>query len=184
MCEGTKDCTGPTSTNPVIPPTSTPPPNLSCNCDSIDVIGNLSPGQTVTFTAKAKVNDYTNNQAKVKDMIFYVETGGIQVANSGNLAASGPETIGNNLYYTSSWNFKIPETGNGTVSYRVYYNWVCDQRISHNIPANRDMNNSNVGRVAGLMIAQGSRTIQFESYNPNTSLQKSCQELTFNVVYP
>lgn len=138
--------TGATNT-PIPPPSATsippssPAPTLpaSCNCETIDIEGNVTKGQTVTITTYAKVEDPDKNNAKVLTMIYYVDRIDDN-QNSKNIDRSDPigaifkeRTTDKNgktidRYYTK-WKWTIPVTSEET-EYKVWVKINCGYKTS------------------------------------------------------
>ena len=84
----------------------------------------------MTFNTYAKVEDPANNDAQVLNMVYHVVQNGIEIANSGYIAASQPERTtdqqGKTIdRYSTEWQYTIPSTDGGNVEYQVYANINC-----------------------------------------------------------
>ena len=112
-------------------PTPTPILPVSCNCYDMDYTGNLSPGEVVTFIAKAKVADAEHNNTEVDNVVFHVERNGVEIARSGNVSTSKPPTReGSDDIYTASWIYRIPFEGFNSVNYKVYIDINCQVKVA------------------------------------------------------
>ena len=109
----------------------------SCNCDGFEYTGEIAPGNTVTFTTFAKVEDPDANGAEVRNVVFHVEKKGVEIGNSGEVAVTSPErtTDANSAVidrYSANWDYTLPDsTGTGgTDTYRVYAKITCGYKAA------------------------------------------------------
>ena len=85
---------GPASPTPTaVPPSSTPRPAPSCNCDDTKITGTVAPGQTVTVTTWVKVATPQSNPAEVRNIQFQVYDNGRLIYPTGNVSPT-PVVVG------------------------------------------------------------------------------------------
>ncbi len=117
---------------PTLTSTPSPSPTLppeACQCDSFIYNGVFTAGETTDFTAFAKVNASLYPDAKVNTITYHVERDGTEIANSGEVTATGPVrrlegTIPYDVY-NSIWRYDVPSEGSGEVAYRIWTQSTC-----------------------------------------------------------
>jgi len=89
--------------------------------------GDPVPGGTISFTTWGRIPDYTNNNSGIQSMIYRVWNGRPEsqsvppdIAGPVTVPAQGPEAVGNDYRYSTTWDWQVPTTGTGFVDY--YFN--------------------------------------------------------------
>lgn len=104
------------------PPSPTPRPAPSCNCDDTKITGTVAPGQTVTVTTWIKVATPRSNPAEVRNIQFQVYDNGRLIYPSGNISPTpvavgapirmqDPKNPGTEIdRYSATFTYTIPAT--------------------------------------------------------------------------
>lgn len=126
---GSASPTPPVTSPPSSPPVSPTPPTVTfnpamCQCDGIQS-SLIFPGQSATFTGKAKVTGTDTSAAKVADMTYFVAKDSTVIAKSDPIPAQIVDSSPSIIHYKTSWQYTLPQNVDPNSIYRVWTQQRC-----------------------------------------------------------